>query len=72
MYPTCLSSGTWTTNPYNLAVGDLVFYSYGGTPYHVAMYVGGGQVVHANGYGTGVVVTDVYYDDGFIGGGSVI
>lgn len=72
MYPTVLNSGTWTTDPYSLSVGDLVFYSYNGgaSTYHVAMYIGGGQVIHAN--GIDVCITGVYYDTGFIGGGSIL
>ena len=57
---------------YSLSVGDLVFYSYNGgaSTYHVAMYIGGGQVIHAN--GIDVCITGVYYDTGFIGGGSIL
>ena len=32
----------------NLRVGDLVFYGDGGSIDHVALYIGGGQVVHAS------------------------
>lgn len=71
-YQKALASGTFTTNPNNLAVGDPVFYASGGSIYHIAIYAGGGQVVHANGYGSGVVVTSVYYDSGFVGGGSIV
>lgn len=72
MYPMVRNSGTWTTNPANLSVGDLVFYSYNGglTTYHVAMYIGGGNVIHANGYD--VCISGIYYDTGFIGGGSIL
>ena len=72
MYPMVRNSGTWTTNPANLSVGDLVFYSYNGgiTTYHVAMYIGGNNVIHANGYD--VCITGIYYDTGFIGGGSIL
>ena len=72
MYPRVRNSGTWTTNPANLSVGDLVFYSYNGgaSTYHVAMYIGGNQVIHAN--GVDVCITGIYYDTGFIGGGSIL
>lgn len=72
MYPQVLASGTWTTNPANLAVGDLVFYSFNGgaSTYHVAMYIGNNNVIHAN--GLDVCITSIYYDTGFIGGGSIL
>ena len=32
----------------NLQAGDLVFYKYGGNSIsHVAIYIGGGQIIHA-------------------------
>lgn len=67
-------SGHWVTSVSQLQMGDLVFYSYdgGATTYHVAMYIGGGQVVHANGYRWGVMVSDIDFDEGFCGGGSPI
>lgn len=41
--------------------GDLVFYSGGGRINHVAMYIGGGQVIHASNPRTGIRVSDVGY-----------
>lgn len=41
--------------------GDLVFYTKGGSVSHVAMYVGGGRVVHASTEKTGIIVTPVNY-----------
>lgn len=67
-------TGHWTTDVDELQPGDLVFYSYdgGGTVYHVAMYIGNGQVVHANGWRWGVHTSSIYFDDGYIGGCSPI
>ncbi|MDI9242535.1 C40 family peptidase [Fusibacillus kribbianus] len=31
----------------NIQPGDLVFYARGGSIYHVAIYIGGGQIIHA-------------------------
>lgn len=41
--------------------GDLVFYG-GKNIHHVAMYIGNGQVVHAQSAKTGIVVTSMYYN----------
>ena len=66
------NSGRWVTSVSQLKPGDLVFYSYdgGATTYHVAMYIGNYQVIHSNGWGSGVVITGIYYDTGFCGGGT--
>jgi cell wall-associated NlpC family hydrolase len=68
------NSGRWVTSTSALQPGDLVFYSNdgGSTCYHVAMYIGGGQVVHAIDYSHGVQVTGVTWCYGFCGGGSPI
>ena len=60
------------TRASQLSAGDLVFYQRGGVVYHVAIYIGGGNVIHANGYGQGVVITSYDYDSGFCGGGSPV
>ena len=41
--------------------GDLVFYSNGSRVNHVAIYIGGGKVVHASNPKTGIRVSDVGY-----------
>ena len=41
--------------------GDLVFYSKGGRINHVAIYIGGGQVIHASSPKYGIRITSVYY-----------
>ncbi|GAA3707188.1 hypothetical protein GCM10022377_21140 [Zhihengliuella alba] len=48
-----------------LQVGDLVFWSNDGTAegiYHVALYIGDGQIAHARNAEMGVAVTDVNYN----------
>ncbi len=41
--------------------GDLVFYSSGGRINHVAIYIGGGQVVHASNPRTGIRISSATY-----------
>ena len=42
--------------------GDLIFYKNGGTTIgHVALCIGGGQVVHASTEKTGIIVSNMYY-----------
>lgn len=41
--------------------GDLIFYASGGTVNHVAMYIGGGQVVHASDERTGITISNMNY-----------
>ncbi len=68
------ASGHWVYSESDLQPGDLVFYSHDGgySTYHVAMYIGGGQVVHAHSYRLGVTVTSIDAVNGFCGGGSPI
>ena len=51
-----------------LQPGDLVFYGYGYI-HHVALYVGGGQIIHAPGSGRSVRIDSVYYWDQLLGSG---
>lgn len=44
-----------------LQPGDLVFYG-GKRIHHVAMYIGNGQIVHAQSAKTGIVVSSMYYN----------
>lgn len=44
-----------------LQPGDLVFYAPSGRISHVAMYIGGGKIVHASTPRTGIVVSSVSY-----------
>lgn len=42
----------------NLQAGDLLFYSYGGGRIsHVAIYMGGGQIIHASNERTGITIS---------------
>lgn len=42
--------------------GDLVFYASGGRIHHVALYIGGGRIVHAKGKAYGIVTDSVGYN----------
>lgn len=45
--------------------GDLIFYAKGKTINHVAIYIGGGQVVHASSPKTGIKISKVSYRSPF-------
>ncbi|MBQ9886826.1 MAG: C40 family peptidase [Lachnospiraceae bacterium] len=45
----------------NLRPGDLVFYANGSTIYHVAMYIGNGQIVHAINEKRGIGITSMNF-----------
>ena len=51
-----------------LEPGDLLFYGPGGSD-HVAMYIGGGQMIEALHPGTVVSIDPVRLDSGFAGAG---
>jgi cell wall-associated NlpC family hydrolase len=42
--------------------GDLIFYKHGGSIGHVAIYIGGGRVVHAQSARTGITTSSMYYN----------
>lgn len=44
-----------------LKPGDLVFYGNGSGINHVAIYIGGGQVVHASSPRVGITISNMYY-----------
>ena len=45
-----------------VAPGDIIFYKNGGTTIgHAALYIGGGQVVHACNEKVGIIVSNMYY-----------
>ena len=41
--------------------GDLLFYASGDYINHVAMYIGGGQIIHASTSKTGIIISTAYY-----------
>lgn len=45
----------------NVKPGDLIFYKNGSTIGHVALYIGGGQVVHASNARDGIKISNMYY-----------
>ena len=44
-----------------LQAGDLLFYSSSGSIDHVALYIGGGQIVHAANSASGIIISNAYY-----------
>ena len=45
----------------NVQPGDLIFYRNGSRIGHVAMYIGGGRVVHASNPSDGIKISNMYY-----------
>jgi cell wall-associated NlpC family hydrolase len=58
----------------NLQKGDLLFYGYGGSVSHVAIYIGGGKIIHANDERTGIIISNAFSSGSkpFIGAKRVI
>lgn len=69
-YNQVATSGSGIKGAGDLNEGDLVFYERNGSIYHVGLYIGGGKVIDSIPNG-GVQIRDLYYCDGFVGGGSV-
>lgn len=44
----------------NLQKGDLLFYGYSGHVSHVAIYIGGGKIIHANDERTGIIISNAF------------
>jgi len=59
-YFSILGDSISTLDGYN-PEGHLVFYAKGGTINHVAIYIGGGQVIHASSPKTGIRISNVSY-----------
>lgn len=69
------AKGHLVYNVGNLKPGDLIFWGNGGSAssiYHVGMYIGGGQYVHASMPGIGVVTASLYTGGNYVGGGSPV
>lgn len=55
------AGATRTISASDAKPGDLFFYGYSGSVSHVAMYIGGGQVIHASTERTGIKISNAYY-----------
>ena len=70
--------GQWGTNGRNITVeeaqpGDIVCYSSNGSRCsHVGLYIGNGKIIHSANSRKGVIISDIYYDNTFIGIKNVI
>lgn len=69
--------GQWGSNGRNVTVeearpGDIVCYGSGGKCTHVGIYIGNGQIVHSANSRKGVIISEIYYDNTFIGIKNVI
>lgn len=63
------SSAQFSNNGYSVSrgneqPGDLIFYGYNGSVSHVAIYIGGGQVIHANDERTGICISSAFSNTG--------
>lgn len=55
------ASATKSVNSSEVQVGDLFFYGSGSTVNHVALYIGGGQIIHASNSRDGIKISNAYY-----------
>lgn len=63
------SSAQYANNGYyvssdSLQKGDLLFYGYNGQVSHVAIYIGGGQIIHASDERTGICIGNAFPSGG--------
>ena len=54
------ASGGTSVSLDSLQAGDLLFYSSSGSIDHVALYIGGGQIVHAANSASGIIISNAY------------
>lgn len=73
------SSSQYANNGYKISSselqpGDLTFYGYNGKVSHVAIYIGNGQIIHANDERTGIKISNAFPSNGkpYIGAKRVI
>lgn len=55
------ASGGTSVSLDSLQAGDLLFYASSGSIDHVALYIGGGQIVHAANSASGIIISNAYY-----------
>lgn len=55
------AAATKSVSSTDVQVGDLFFYGSGSTVNHVALYIGGGQIIHASNSRDGIKISSAYY-----------
>lgn len=55
------AAATKSVSSSDVQVGDLFFYGSGSTVNHVALYIGGGQIIHASNSRDGIKISSAYY-----------
>lgn len=55
------ADATRSVSSSDVQVGDLFFYGSGSTVNHVALYIGGGQIIHASNSRDGIKISSAYY-----------
>lgn len=55
------ASSTRSVSSSEVQAGDLFFYGSGSTVNHVALYIGGGQIIHASNSRDGIKISSAYY-----------
>ncbi len=55
------AASTRSVSSSEVQAGDLFFYGSGSTVNHVALYIGGGQIIHASNSRDGIKISSAYY-----------